>query len=76
MTSASEHFEPTDKTKARQCAVVLTALRQSPQSTLDLRSLLVMSPAARVMDLRRQGLHIDTLRNGRCAVYALRQVVA
>ena len=33
-----------------------------PQSTLDLRSLHGMSPAARVMDLRRKGLQIATRR--------------
>lgn len=69
-TSASTFFEPTGSDKASQCAVVLSALRLGPQSTLDLRSLGIMSPAARVLELR-QRLSIATLRTGRCAVYVL-----
>lgn len=76
MNGTSTHFDPTGDHKANQRRVVLSALRQGPQSTIDLRALSVMSPAARVLDLRRQGLTIDTLRSGRCAVYALREVVA
>ena len=76
MNSTSSFFEPTATDKASQSAVVLSALQQGPQSTIDLRALHVMSPAARVMDLRRQGREIVTLRNGRCAVYALREVLA
>ena len=76
MNGTSSFFEPTADDKASQRAVVLSALRQGPKSTIDLRALQVMSPAARVMDLRRQGRHIVTLRNGRCAVYALREVFA
>lgn len=76
MNGTSTHFDPTGDHKANQRRVVLSALRQGPHSTIDLRALHVMSPAARVMDLRRQGHSIDTLRNGRCAVYLLRQVVA
>lgn len=71
MNGTSEHFEPTEDAKTSQCRVVLMALREGPMSTLDLRALNVMSPAARVMDLRRRGLIIDTMRMGRCAVYAL-----
>lgn len=73
MNGTSSHFEPTDDHKANQRRLVLSALRQGPQSTIDLRALHIMSPAARVMDLRRQGLNIDTLRKGRCAVYALHE---
>jgi Helix-turn-helix domain len=76
MNSTSMHFEPADDDKANQSIVVLSALRQRPQSTIDLRALHVMSPAARVMDLRRKGLQIETKRTGRCAVYALREVSA
>lgn len=73
MNGTSQHFEPTDDAKSSQCRVVLTALREGPMSTIDLRALHVMSPAARVMDLRRRGLSIDTMRKGRCAVYALHE---
>ena len=73
MNGAGQHFDPDRHDRAGQQRVVLSALRQRPQSTIDLRALHIMSPAARVMDLRRQGLNIDTLRNGRCAVYALHE---
>ena len=76
MNGTSAHFQPTDDDKASQRRLVLTELRQGPRSTHDLRALAVMSRAARVLDLRRQGLIIDTLRVRRCAVYALREVVA
>ena len=49
-------FEPSNDDMAGQQRVVLSALRQGPQSTIELRALHLMSPAARVMDLRRQGL--------------------
>lgn len=74
MNGTSQHFNPIDDAKASQCGVVLTALREGPRSTLDLRALHVMSPAARVMDLRQRGLSIDTLRSGRCAVSRLCEV--
>ena len=61
MNGTSAHFQPTDDDKASQRRLVLTELRQGPRST---------------HDLRRQGLIIDTLRVRRCAVYALREVVA
>lgn len=76
MNGTSAHFQPTDDDKAHQRRLVLGELRQGPRSTHDLRALAVMSPAARVLDLRRQGLMIDTLRVGRCAVYSLREVAA
>lgn len=76
MNDTSAFFEPTDDDKASQRGLVLSELRQGPRSTHDLRALAVMSPAARVLDLRRQGLMIETLRVGRCAVYALREVLA
>ena len=73
MNPTSQHFNPADDRKSHQCEVVLNALRQGPKSTIELRELNVMSPAVRVMEWRRRGLVIDTLRVGRCAVYALRE---
>lgn len=76
MNSTSTHFNPSDDIKARQRRLVIAELRIGPRSTNDLRALGVMSPAARVLEARRSGLTIDTMREGRCAVYALREVVA
>lgn len=74
MNGTSAYFQPTDDDRASQCQLVLSELRQGPRSTHDLRALGVMSPAARILEWRRHGLTIDTLRVGRCAVYALREV--
>lgn len=76
MNETSVHFNPSDDGKAKQCLLVLSELRKGPRSTNDLRALGVMSPAARVLDARRSGFVIDTLRVERCAVYALREVAA
>ena len=76
MNSTSTHFNPSDDNKAKQRQLVMSELRKGPRSTNDLRALGVMSPAARVLEERRSGSIIDTLREGRCAVYALREVVA
>lgn len=76
MNSTSTHFNPSDDIKARQRQLVMSELRKGPRSTNDLRALGVMSPAARVLEARRSGLVIDTLREGRCAVYKLCEVAA
>ena len=56
-------FNPAPESKAKQCALVLSLLKKGPQTTLDLRSASVMSPAARVMDLRKGGAPIETVRS-------------
>jgi hypothetical protein len=68
-------LEPSESTKEKQGRIVLNALRQGPKSTLDLRALHVMNCAARVLELRRVGVRIETLRKGRCAVYILHERV-
>lgn len=52
-----------DNTISGQQQRVLHALREGPQSTLHLRSYYnVMMPAVRVLELRKKGYQIDTLR--------------
>ena len=49
--------------KAHQRKLILDALRQGPLTTIAARELLgVMSPAARVMEARRAGHNIETMR--------------
>lgn len=61
--TAQNSFEPGEACKARQCALILDELNQGPVSTLFARDVLgIMSPAARIMELRRQGYLIVTGR--------------
>ena len=54
-------FEPSEATKASQCTALLAALQSGPITTLDARDKLgILSPAARVLDLRRTGHAIIT----------------
>lgn len=46
--------------RAKQCRVLLAALRRGPVSTLAARSLGLMSPASRVLDLKKRGHVIET----------------
>ncbi|WP_430417984.1 helix-turn-helix domain-containing protein [Methylibium petroleiphilum] len=72
---------PTESERARQRQLVLAALRVGPLSSVEGRERLgVLSPAARVMELRRAGHHIVTIRGNRldehgrrhlCGVYVL-----
>jgi len=56
-------FTPSMGVKAKQCAALLAALRQAPITTIAARDALgIASPAARVLDLRRQGFSISTVR--------------
>lgn len=67
--------------RARQRQLVLAALRVGPLSSVEGRERLgVLSPAARVMELRRAGHHITTVRGTRldehgrahrCGIYVL-----
>lgn len=61
--SAQNQFDPREVTKAHQRSVILAELTKGPANTIYLReSLGIMSPAARVLELRRAGLHIVTKR--------------
>jgi len=63
--SIRSHQTPTqdDLTTSAQCARLLTYLEEfGPIATTDCRDLLsVMSPAARVMELRKRGCNIETI---------------
>ena len=60
MTTQNQ-FEPGETGRARQRFVIYTDLRKGPVSTIYAREVLgIMSPAARVMELRRQGHAIVT----------------
>lgn len=77
-----DSFEPSEGAKARQCAAILAALRTGPLSSLTAREGLgVLHPAGRVLELRKAGHQIATVRrtaidaDGRkhaCASYELR----
>lgn len=59
--SAQNQFDPSDTAKYRQRATLYTDLRKGPVSTIHAREVLgIMSPAARIMELRRQGHKIVT----------------
>ena len=61
--NTSDFFEPGEATKAHQRAALLAELRVKPVSTTHARETLgIMSPAARVLELRRSGLNILTVR--------------
>lgn len=57
-------FTPTETTKATQRRALLEHLKQHGKlSTIESREKLgITHPAARVMELRRAGIHIDTQR--------------
>lgn len=62
--NAGHEFRPAADSAATQAARVLERLREGPASTADLRAILGISasPAARVLDLRRVGHTIHTVR--------------
>lgn len=58
-----DSFEPGNGVKARQQRLILEALREGPLSTIDARERLgVMHASGRVMELRRAGWQIETVR--------------
>lgn len=73
---------PSDRTKADHRKLILDAIRLAPLSTIEAREGFgIMSPASRVMELRRLGFKIDTVwrsvwdadgRPHRSAVYLMR----
>lgn len=64
-------FVPLEAEKTVQQQTVLAALRKGPCSTLTLRNLFISHPAARILELRKQGWNIITSRSGRFALYVL-----
>lgn len=68
-------FTPNHAEQVTQCSAVLAALRVGPQRTADLYRLGVLAPARRILDLKRSGHHINTVRVGRIGVYVLHQGV-
>jgi hypothetical protein len=72
---SGEQFKPSDEARATQCLTVLAALRAGPQRTADLYRLGVLAGARRILELRRAGHCIDTIKIGRIGVYVLREEV-
>lgn len=69
-----DDFTPSAGCKATQCARLLVALKSGPITTSAARALLgpASSPAARVLDLRKDGWRIATVRaKGNQACYVL-----
>ena len=56
------NLNPSQEAKAHQRNLILDALRCGSLTTLAARDLGIMSPAARVMELRRAGHGIETVR--------------
>jgi hypothetical protein len=71
----SADFSPAEADQSTQCGVVLAALRTGPQRTADIYGLGILAPARRILDLKRAGHCIDTLKVGRIGVYVLRDEV-
>jgi hypothetical protein len=73
MGTSGHDFRPSGADVSEQALAVLALLKESPRTTTELRLLTgTMSPAARVLDLRRAGHRIATCRAGRQACYVLR----
>lgn len=79
------HIYVKDTSTENQQSIVLSALRESPKTTIELRhDYGVMTPAARVKELRENGHRIDTVRitsftpdglkHSKVAKYVLRRV--
>lgn len=61
--TVQNQFEPGETAKSRQRAALLAALHQGPVSTVYAREALgIMHPGGRVLELRRAGLAILTVR--------------
>lgn len=59
----NSHINFNDTSTENQQTIVLSALRESPKTTIELRhDFGVMMPAARIKELREQGNRIDTVR--------------
>lgn len=64
-------FKPSVEAISAQCTTVLAELVKGPQTTAALHALGVLAPAARILNLRRAGHRISTLRSGRQAQYVM-----
>lgn len=64
-------FQPSAEAVSAQCAVVLVELGKGPRTTTELHMIGVLAPAARILDLRRAGHEVATVRSGRQACYVL-----
>ena len=61
--ASSKSLNPNDTSTNNQQAIALTALRDSPKTTIELRhDYGIMQPAPRIKELREQGHRIDTVR--------------
>ena len=61
--ASSKSLNPNDTSTNNQQAIALTALRDSPKTTIELRhDYGIMQPAPRIKELREQGHKIDTVR--------------
>lgn len=70
--SGGHDFKPSAEAASAQAAAVLEALRGGPRTTTELREMVgCLSPASRVLDLRKAGYRVLTLRRGRQALYSL-----
>lgn len=64
-------FKPAEAQRSTQCLTVLAALRTGPQRTADFFDLRILAPARRILDLKRAGHCINTVRVGRIGFYVL-----
>ena len=61
--ASSKSLNPNDTSTNNQQAIALTALKDSPKTTIELRhDYGIMQPAPRIKELREQGHRIDTVR--------------
>ena len=62
-TASTKTYNPHDTSTSNQHAIVLSALRENPKTTIELRhDYGIMQPAPRIKELREQGHKIDTVR--------------
>ena len=62
-TASQNKLNPNDTSTNNQHQIILSALREQPQSTIALRHVYgIMMPAARIKELRDMSYRIDTVR--------------
>ena len=62
-TASQNKLNPNDTSTNNQHQIILSALREQPQSTIALRHVYgIMMPAARIKELRDMDYRIDTVR--------------
>lgn len=63
LTASQVQLNLNDTSTNNQHQIILSALRERPQSTIELRHVYgIMMPAARIKELRGMGYRIDTVR--------------